>query len=128
MAVGSLERYATIVRQTERFARTRLGEPLYITELCTHLKISQRILRSAFHAIHHQSPYRYLRKIRLLEARRVLLMTRARDATVTSIARDHGFVELGRFAVEYRALFGESPSSTLNRRRSSGSAETECCA
>jgi len=29
--------------------------------------------------------------------------------TVTGIAIDHGFWELGRFSVEYRALFGESP-------------------
>jgi hypothetical protein len=34
---------------------------------------------------------------------------------VTSVATDHGFSELGRFSVQYRTLFGESPSASLQR-------------
>jgi hypothetical protein len=34
---------------------------------------------------------------------------------VTRIVTDQGFWELGRFSVAYRALFGESPSETLQR-------------
>jgi adenylate cyclase len=37
------------------------------------------------------------------------------QATVTSIALASGFKELGRFAVHYKALFGEAPSMTLRR-------------
>jgi AraC family ethanolamine operon transcriptional activator len=37
---------------------------------------------------------------------------------VTSVATQHGFYELGRFAGEYRALFGEAPSETLHKARS----------
>jgi hypothetical protein len=32
---------------------------------------------------------------------------------VTDIATEHGFWELGRFSVNYRQLFGESPITTL---------------
>jgi transcriptional regulator GlxA family with amidase domain len=31
-----------------------------------------------------------------------------------------GFVHMGRFAVEYRAHFGESPSHTIRRRKRPG--------
>jgi hypothetical protein len=35
--------------------------------------------------------------------------------TVTQVVQRHGFGEVGRFAAEYRALYGELPSTTLNR-------------
>ena len=34
---------------------------------------------------------------------------------VKDIAAHWGFVDLGRFAVDYKHLFGESPSETLKR-------------
>ena len=38
-------------------------------------------------------------------------------ATVTGVALRCGFVELGRFSVQYRQRFGERPSETLCRVR-----------
>jgi AraC-like DNA-binding protein len=34
---------------------------------------------------------------------------------VKRAAYDAGFTEMGRFSVEYRRFFGESPSDTLHR-------------
>ena len=92
-----------------------LGDPICIVNLCERLRVSERRLRSAFRTIHRTSPYRYLRNLRMAEARQALLSTDPARTTVTRIAMDHGFVELGRFAVEYRIAFGESPSVTLQR-------------
>ncbi|WP_460359141.1 helix-turn-helix domain-containing protein [Mycobacterium sp. ZZG] len=35
------------------------------------------------------------------------------SVTVTMVAGRWGFLHLGRFAIQYRQLFGESPSQTL---------------
>jgi hypothetical protein len=45
--------------------------------------------------------------------RHALEAARPGEATVTRIATDFGFFELGRFAAMYTSLFGERPSDTL---------------
>ena len=46
----------------------------------------------------------------------LLLRLRPEDSTVTQVAADvGGFFNLGRFAGEYLAMFGEHPSATLHR-------------
>ena len=46
-------------------------------------------------------------------ARRALREATPDAMTVTDVATRYGFWQLGRFAVEYRSLFGELPSVTL---------------
>jgi transcriptional regulator GlxA family with amidase domain len=102
-----------LVEQAERLALAHIDEPLHVATLCRTLEISERTLRKAFHKIHGLPPCRRLRMLRLSEARRALLSADCKAVTVTEIATGFGFVELGRFSVEYRKLFGESPSETL---------------
>jgi transcriptional regulator GlxA family with amidase domain len=51
----------------------------------------------------------------LNKARSALRRANPSMATVAEVARNHQFLELGRFAVMYRTTFGESPSVTLQR-------------
>jgi transcriptional regulator GlxA family with amidase domain len=67
----------------------------------------------AFWATYRTTPYRYLHALRLDEARRMLSSGTTNLDTVTQVAMRFGFRELGRFAADYRAAFGESPSHTL---------------
>jgi len=102
-----------LVEQAENLALADVDEPLHIFALCRTLAVSERTLRKAFHKVRGLPPCRHLRMLRLSRARRALLSADYRLTTVTEIATSFGFVELGRFSVEYRKVFGESPSQTL---------------
>jgi len=58
----------------------------------------------------------FLRELRLDKARQELLRA-SNGATVTDIATRNGFNHVGRFAMQYRARYGESPSVTLCRKQ-----------
>jgi AraC-like DNA-binding protein len=88
-------------------------EPLYLTEICAAVGVTERTLRSACMDYLGLGPHRYLWLRRMNVARRALVLADPKAKSVTEIANDYGFGELGRFAVAYRALYGESPSATL---------------
>ena len=108
-------RRESVMRRFERAIAEAGTEPLYVTEVCTAIGVSDRTLRQ--YCLEHMgmAPHRYLWLRRMHLARRALALADARTTTVTAIANDHGFAELGRFAVTYRQLFGESPSITFSR-------------
>ncbi len=89
-----------------------------IAALCDALHVGPRTLGKAFTAVTGVGPHAYFLRQRLNAARAELLRANPLRDTVTNIALELGFTELGRFAVRYRALFGESPSQTLRRQMS----------
>jgi AraC-like DNA-binding protein len=111
----SLRRLA-VMRQFEQLLEANQDQPLYLPEVCVALGVTDRTLRLHCHEHLGMSPHRYLWLRRMHLARRALALADGAKNTVTEIANDHGFGELGRFAVSYRQLFGESPSVTLRRR------------
>ena len=87
--------------------------PVAIPELAKRVGVSQRTLENAFQDSFGIPPAKYLRRRRLNQVRRALQRSSSKATTITKIGSSWGFTELGRMAVEYRALFGESPSETL---------------
>lgn len=107
--------HARIVNRFHEFLESRPDEPVYLAEICAAIGASERTLRTCCQEILGVGPVRYLWLRRMYLTRRALLHSDVSTATVTEIATTHGFWELGRFSVEYRGLFGESPSTSLRR-------------
>lgn len=84
-----------------------------IPELARYSGVSQRTLEYSFQETLDMTPVQYLRAYRLNLVRQELQVSNPAEHTVASVALRLQFTELGRFAVEYRRLFGESPSKTL---------------
>jgi transcriptional regulator GlxA family with amidase domain len=105
---------ATITRFLE-FLRANPKRPLCVLEICAAIGVAERSLRVACQEHLGMGPIRYLTLCRMHQVRHALLCAEVARTTVTCIAMDHGFYELGRFSVAYRTLFCESPSETLRR-------------
>ncbi|MCK5362910.1 MAG: helix-turn-helix transcriptional regulator, partial [Gammaproteobacteria bacterium] len=109
-----------LVHCAEDFLEADPGHRPNIQQLASGLHVSPRQLFRAFHAEIGMSPAKYLKHYRMAQARLALLAAGPAETTVTDVAFLWGFLELGRFAVEYRQEFGECPSQTLRRMRRSG--------
>ena len=114
MSAGAC-RHGAIVSRFEEFLEANPDRPIYLTELCAAMGVSERILRTACEEHLGLGPIRYLFLRRMHLVRRALLHADSATATVSGVVTDLGFCELGRLSVAYRALFGESPSETLRR-------------
>jgi AraC-like DNA-binding protein len=109
------QRYRHIVRRAEeRFVEAQ-ADPISLADLCAAAGASKSALYLAFHLICGEPPLEYFRKRRLTQARSRLLNSAPERGAVKRAALDVGLTELGRFAVEYRHLFGESPSASLGK-------------
>ena len=111
-----VERYQRIVEHFEEIARANINQYFHVADLSRIAGINQRTLSRAFREVHGVGPYRYLQYLRLSEVKRLLLS--AEDRTITQVAMQYGFRELGKFGVLYRKIFGESPSETRRRKQS----------
>ena len=103
-----------LVREADHFLIEQHRRPIHVSELCEHFHMHRRTLHRIFHDVLGIAPITLLRQIRL-SAVHTRLSTASHHLNVEQVAREHGFLQLGRFAAQYRHLFGEKPSHTLKR-------------
>ena len=106
-----------IVQACVQYAASVQYQGVTLSDLSAAARVSERRVRDAFNDCHGMSPTTYLRTAALREVRRTLLGGPFGRDPVTRAASDFGFWHLSRFAGQYRALFGESPSETVARAR-----------
>lgn len=105
------------LEKAEAYIRSNLGEPIALADLVTVSDTSASSLLRAFRIHRGTTPMKYVKQIRLESAQRTLIAAKTGVTTITEVAMDHGFFQLGRFSADYKHAFGELPSETLGRRR-----------
>jgi AraC family transcriptional regulator, ethanolamine operon transcriptional activator len=99
-------------RQALDYLMAHLNQPVTVAELCVAVGVTARTLQLGCQERFGLSPKALLRSLQFDAVHKRLLRAQPTD-TVFEIARTCGFLHAGRFAVEYRRRFGESPSQTL---------------
>jgi AraC-like DNA-binding protein len=96
------------LREMERMGIDRVK----VKDVCQKLGVSRRAVEKSFAGVLGISPAQYLLACRLNKLRQSLLGSTLRVADGLA---DTGFADASRAARQYRRLFGELPSSTLQR-------------
>ena len=105
------QHYRRFVEWIEENNQPDLG----IAGIARELGIPLRTLQDHVQDASGVSPSALLRDARFRRAHQMLSQADSTQVTVTSVAQECGFAHLGRFSVDYRARFGESPHHTLRR-------------
>jgi AraC family transcriptional regulator, ethanolamine operon transcriptional activator len=106
-----------LARKAAEFLHAHCREPLSIAEICAAVGANRRTLHLGFREVFGVTPITYLTALRLNGVRAHLLNSDACDFTITQVAMNWGFSHLGRFSINYRIFFGESPSAIVRRVR-----------
>lgn len=103
------------VRQAEEIMVAEAHEAPTIGDIAGRIGVSARTLSEGFRQFRGITPREFL-SARRLEGFRADLEAAPPNRTVTQVASDWGFVNMGGLAGTYRKRFGELPSHTLKRR------------
>ncbi len=97
------------------YIRDHSQRRILLPELCAVSGLSRRGLEYLFVDLLGVRAQAFLLQLRLRGVRRELLAAGPQPRLVKECAMNWGFWHLGRFAMDYQALFGEKPSTTLAR-------------
>lgn len=106
---------ARVVRRAVELCERSPELPADVESLARTVGTSVRSLQEAFRRDLQTTPMRFVREVRLRRAHDVLVTAEPGTVTVSGVAADWGFTNLGRFSERYQARFGELPHETLRR-------------
>ncbi|HEX2250231.1 MAG TPA: AraC family transcriptional regulator [Gemmatimonadales bacterium] len=110
---GRLRRVAGAIA----WIKAHYAEPLRIEELAKQVNMSPSALHSHFRGVAGVSPIQYQKRLRLEEARRLLL---AGATSAEAVAYGVGYASASQFSREYVRLFGQPPRRDAERLRADG--------
>jgi AraC-like DNA-binding protein len=113
---GRLRRVAGAIA----FIKEHFAEPLQVGALAKRVNMSPSALHGHFKAVAAMSPIQYQKRLRLQEARRLLL---SGATSAEAVAYEVGYASASQFSREYVRLFGQPPRRDAERIRDEVSRE-----
>lgn len=107
---------ASLVRDVEELIESNWQDAIDIDRLAERTGVSARTLFRAFKQARGYSPMAFAKKVRL-ERARDFLMSGDPSVSVTDVALQCNFSNMGHFSKDFHQAFGERPSETLSRSR-----------
>jgi len=109
----SAAQHRRIVERAAHYMRSHAGESIGVVDICQAVGVQSRVLQYCFNEVFGVTPVAYLRCLRLHQVRRDIKESPAQP--LGDIAARWGIWHLGRFAADYKRLFGELPSVTARQ-------------
>lgn len=101
------------IKRAMAYIKSEYRSDISLQDVARAAGASLRALQYGFKETYGVTPMQMVRLERLRRAHYMLQGAHG-DQTVTQIASDLGFSHLGRFSLDYRDAFGETPQQTLN--------------
>ncbi len=112
-APGSHHAAPATLRRAIDYIEANAHHDIGIAEIAGSIYLTPRSVQYIFRRYLDTTPTDYLRRVRLARAREDLRAADRSTTTVAAVAARWGFAHTGRFAVQFRKTFGESPHETL---------------
>jgi AraC-like DNA-binding protein len=102
------------VLEAIKHLRGKFTDPISVEELANIAGMSPATFHRQFKSVTSMSPLQYLKQVRLLEARRLMITS---DANVENVACEVGYVSASQFSREYTRMFGKPPRRDVSDPR-----------
>jgi len=101
-------------RKAKTYILEHRTEPITVQELVEETSVTERTLEFAFLERFGITPKAVLRSFRLNGVHRELKLATLGSTQISDVAKQWSFYHMGQFAKDYKLMFGELPSETLN--------------
>jgi AraC-like DNA-binding protein len=117
--IGMADSYLSHINRAISWMRDNYAEPVRIEDLARMSGMSESAFHRQFRAVTAMSPLQFQKRVRLQQARTLLV---ADPADVASIGHRVGYDSPSQFSREYRRLFGAPPGQDVARLRAGNAA------
>lgn len=95
------------LRKALAYLHENIEDPITVEELADHAEVSRRWLEYEFRSVLGETPYQYVRRQRLIRAKR--LLSDEPNAKIYQIAQRTGFSSVKQLTVAFQQAFGATP-------------------